>query len=261
MTENFYKKYRTNPADGLPKYAELREIIRAAVNDDYWREGDKLPAENVIASITPYSLGTVQKALGALVKEGVLIRHHGRGTFVAEAGKHPEMDKPWHCRFALNEEDEPLPIYPKVILRNRIRSNEKWAKMLAPDGGYLIQIDRIISIDHQFPVYVKFYLSDSRFGSFMEKHFEELEKTNFKTILHTEYNVAVSHMNYSLRFETFSKEIAEQIESKSKTTGIVYEILANTASFDPIYYQEIFIPPNHLKLLIGDPTGIPDIWK
>ena len=113
MEPDFLRKYRKDNLKGLPKYVELREILRSAVFDGYWKAGDKLPPEKQLADITPFSLGTVQKALKALSAEGVVERRHGHGTFVSP--KKIQMLDPWHFRFSSSLFKNFLEVYPRLI--------------------------------------------------------------------------------------------------------------------------------------------------
>lgn len=258
MKTNFYEKYQKIKIEGLPKYVQLREAIRAAIDDGYWEAGSQLPPEVVIARSVPFSLGTVQKALQALVEEGVVIRRQGYGTFVVE--NHQQMDRPWHCRFASDEEGSFLPVYPKVVLRTRIKGKELWVKLLNKDSDEIIQIDRLMDIGHEFFVYIRFFLNGVKYDAFLEKPVEELESSNFKSILRQEYNLPITEMAYTLRIDSLPDEICKAIEVSEGTVGLVYEIVANSGPKSPVYYQEIFIPPNKRKLYISDSSNIPQYW-
>jgi GntR family transcriptional regulator len=258
MEDNFYLKYQYVKIDGLPKYAQLREILRAAIEDGYWTPGSQLPPEMELVRITPFSLGTVQKALKALVEEGIIIRRQGYGSFVAENRR--EMDKPWHCRFASDVEGSFLPVYPKVVLQKMISSNASWRRLLNKDTDNIIQIDRLADIGHEFFVYIKFFLNGDKFSKFLDKSIEVLERTNFKTLLRQEYNLPITQMSYTLRFTELPVDISHAIEVPEKTIGLVYEIIASSGKMNPIYYQEIFIPPNKRKLHISDSSNIPQYW-
>lgn len=255
---DFYERYGVLNIEGLPKYAKLREAFRDAIKDEYWTAGAKLPPEAEIAKTTPYSLGTVQKALKALVEEGILVRYQGRGTYVAE--ELVKMDIPWHCRFTADNQEGFLSVYPKVVLRTHTKIEASWAHLLNPISEALIQIDRVIDIGHKFSVYIKFFLDEAKFGRFFDIATEVLEKTNFKTILHNEFNTSITHMSYAIRFSKFPEEISEAIQVPQKTIGVVYEIVANSGQKNPVYYQEIFIPPNDCKLYISDSSNIPEYW-
>jgi GntR family transcriptional regulator len=257
--DRFYLKYKPAKIDGLPKYAQLREALRAAIEDGYYSPGSQLPPETELVRVTPFSLGTVQKALKTLVEEGVVIRRQGHGSFVAENTR--EMDKPWHCRFASDVEGSFLPVYPKVFLLKKISSNTWWRRLLNKDTKNIIQIDRLADIGHEFFVYIKFFLNGDKFDKFLQKPIEDLERSNFKTILRQEYNLPTTHMSYTLRVTELPAEISRAIKVAKKTIGLVYEIVASSGKMNPVYYQEIYIPPNKRKLYISDSSNIPLYWS
>src|SRR5512132_3720713 len=91
---DFTAKFAAPALAGLPKYAQLREMLAAAINSGDWKPGDKMPTEAQLARSTPYSLGTVQKALRALVDDGLVTRTQGSGTFVNEPRQ--SIDAPLH---------------------------------------------------------------------------------------------------------------------------------------------------------------------
>src|SRR5262245_60991207 len=95
-----------------PKYHALRAAFMGAISSGDWTPGAKLPTEAELAQLLPYSLGTIQKAYGELVKSGLVVRSRGRGTFVAPVQR--QMAEPWHCRF-LADDGTILPIYPRLL--------------------------------------------------------------------------------------------------------------------------------------------------
>jgi len=258
LKQGFYEKYRQLEIESLPRYAQLREAIISAIEDGFWGQGGKLPPEAEIAKTTPFSLGTVQRALKALVDDGILIRRQGAGTFIAENRR--KMDRPWHCRFESDNEGIFLPVYPKVLLRKRIRSNEKWAQLLDPKKKGLLQIDRRIRIGNEFNVYCKVFLNGDKFSGFLKMKITDLEQVNFKTLIRAEYNLPITHMAYKLRVAKLPGTICRAIEVEHETVGLIYEIIASSGRKNPVYYQELFIPPNDRRLHISDISNIPEYW-
>jgi len=254
----FFEKYRRLDTERLPRYIQLKDAVIAAIEDGFWKQGEKLPAETELARATPFSLGTVQKALKALVDEGILNRIQGAGTFVIE--KRRRMDRPWHCRFADSDKNSFLPVFPKVIFKKRVVVDAPWAKLLQPDETGLIQIDRTIQIGNKFSVYCKMYLSGSKFSGFLKKKVAELEKTNFKTLIRRDYNVNITHMSYFLKTTQLPENICRTINIPLQSVGLIYEIIASSGYKNPIYYQELYIPPNELRLHISDTANIPEYW-
>ena len=243
---------------GMPKYVQLREILILAIRDGHLPSGAKIPPEAKLAQITPFSLGTVQKALKDLAENGYLTRRQGLGTFVADTAT--RMDSPWHCRFGADKEGEFLPVYPKVISRQVAVFETEWAKMLNPENGRLIQIDRILDIGREFLVYIKFFLSKERFHGFLLKNTEELEQLNFKTILYKQYNIPINHVSYTLKIHPLDDKVCQAINLPRQTIGAQYNVVASFGKGNPIYYQQIFIPPNNRKLYISDSFNLPEYW-
>jgi GntR family transcriptional regulator len=253
MKTDFYGKYRLAEMKGLPKYAGLREIMRAAISDGFWKQGEQIPPEVEIARVTPYSLGTVQKALKALEEEGVLLRRQGHGTFVTD--RRARMVDPWHLRFC-TPEGTTLPVYPSVVSKRMTQRKTFWAKLLCPRGGSLIQIDRKINIGDEFLIYNRFFLSAERYPFFILKSNEELTSVNFKTILHRECNVSFTEMSYGMQVIKFPDSISRVLKLAKEAVGLMLEILASSER-GPVYFQEIYVPQTSFKLCITDSATLP----
>ncbi len=66
-----------------PLYLQLYEVLSKQIQDGTLQPGDKLPSEDALRNTYGVSRVTVRSALLKLVEEGVLVRTHGKGTFVA----------------------------------------------------------------------------------------------------------------------------------------------------------------------------------
>lgn len=65
-----------------PLYLKLRQTLEEAINSGRLNHGDALPPERDLAEYANISRVTVRKAVDDLVKDGLLVRRHGSGTFV-----------------------------------------------------------------------------------------------------------------------------------------------------------------------------------
>ncbi len=80
-----------------PLHAQLKGLIRRAIDEGYLRPGDRLPTELELCRYFGLSRTPVRQALLELAQEGLLIRLPGRGTFVAER----RVDKIGHKQITL----------------------------------------------------------------------------------------------------------------------------------------------------------------
>ncbi len=76
-------------ADATPIYLRLAAILRDKVHAGEFAVGEALPSERDIAERMAVSRVTVRKAIDLLMREGVLSRKQGSGTFVA-----PRIEQP-----------------------------------------------------------------------------------------------------------------------------------------------------------------------
>ena len=66
-----------------PLYLQLADQIRARIGDGLIKVGDALPSERELSQSGRISRVTVRKALDTLLREGLLSRRHGSGTYIA----------------------------------------------------------------------------------------------------------------------------------------------------------------------------------
>jgi len=68
-----------------PLYVQLREALRAEIEERGLRPGDRLPTEAELEQRYGVSRSTIRQAVGDLEVEGLVERVQGKGTFVAAA--------------------------------------------------------------------------------------------------------------------------------------------------------------------------------
>lgn len=71
----------------LPQYRKLYEILRKQIVDGVFKEGDLLPSENDLCSQHNLTRPTVRHALDALLNEGLIKKHKGKGSIVSNQPK------------------------------------------------------------------------------------------------------------------------------------------------------------------------------
>lgn len=69
----------------VPAYERIREALR--VEADQLGPGGRLPGENALAERFGVTRVTVRHAIAGLAADGVVVREHGRGTFVLDGSR------------------------------------------------------------------------------------------------------------------------------------------------------------------------------
>ncbi|MFZ9351977.1 MAG: GntR family transcriptional regulator, partial [Polynucleobacter sp.] len=70
-------------ANFSPLYQQIKDLLLESLQAGEWQPGQPIPSEMDLAERYKVSQGTVRKAIDALAAENVVVRHQGKGTFVA----------------------------------------------------------------------------------------------------------------------------------------------------------------------------------
>ncbi|WP_235024892.1 GntR family transcriptional regulator [Caballeronia arvi] len=234
---------------GAPKYIRLTNALIDAISAGHWKVGDKLPTEEQLAELTPFSLGTVQRALKNLVDQGIVVRQHGTGSFVAQNDL--LLEDPWHCRFLDDDGETLLPVFSKVLERKDETGRGPWSEHF-PKAKNIVRIDRAINVNNEFTVFARFYLDSEKLTSLANAPLPDLNGLNFKTLIAQELHVPLTRITHDVRIETMESPLAEHINVQPGTIGLVMRAAAFMGDAACIYYQEFFIPNTQRRLSIPD---------
>jgi len=243
----------------LPKYLRLSNAILNRIEAGEMRPGDKLPPEGILAGALPASLGTVQKALGHLKTLGVVVRDHGRGTFVAGAlrpvsGESIPADELLHFRFADDDGATPLPVYARVKTAEKVPSRKSdastpWARFLGPDKAY-IRIGRAINVNDEFNAFSEFYLGWSRFRGLLRVPLDELNGISLRVVLSSTYNTPTLHFDQRLQCTSLPPAACKTLGLTAGSLGMIWEIFGRTYRRQPASYQRVYLPVGHRPIEI-----------
>ena len=238
----------------VPKYLRIANAILNLIEAGEIRPGDRLPPEGALAGALPASLGTVQKALGHLKALGVVVRDHGRGTFVADGPRPasgeriPESDL-LHFRFVDDASGTPLPVYARVVSVNKVNGcngggSKPWARFLGDDSAY-VRIGRRINVNDEFQAFSQFYLRWSRFRGLLEVPREELDGISLRVVLSRTYNMPTLHLDQRLQCMPLPNAVCRALGLEAGSPGMVWEIFARSYRRQPASYQRVYLPPGH----------------
>jgi len=247
--EQLFRKNHT----GVPKYRLVLDAITAGITSGHWKAGDKLPTEEELVEMVPFSLGTVQRALRMLVDQGVVVRQHGLGTFVAQS--HLRVEDPWHCRFIADDGESFLPVYSNIIKRDFATEDGEWSRYFRVPHHRILQIERVININDEFNVFTRFYVDKEDFPSLWNSPLEKLNGLNFKKQIARELNMPITRVDHSVRMLPFDTEVADYTNVKPNSVGMCLVAAAYMGSENCVYFQRFFIPQTKRVLSIPEQSS------
>jgi DNA-binding GntR family transcriptional regulator len=245
---------RSHALRGMPKYAALYHGLVGAIESGVWKPGDQLPPEDVIARGVNLSLGTVQRALRMLADEGIVVRQHGRGTFVA--GVEGRREQVRHYRFLADDGLTVLPLYSRTLAIREVPGEGAVADFFTPESR-LIEIRRIINVNLEFQCLDTIFLSAARFPGFLEMRPNELDGVSLNYELDTRYNAPTMRTVQQVQCMELPAAACREMALEPGSVGLQWETLGYTYRDAPLFFQHCFLPPSRRRLLIdgSGPAG------
>jgi GntR family transcriptional regulator len=141
----------------VPIYHRLERYLRDRMRDGTLKPGDAIPSESQLAKQFQTSRVTVRHALSRLVFEGLIVRHRGRGSFVAE----PRFQHTNSMFWSFDDEMKArgLSVSHKLLTMARGQAEGKAADALKiPEGTLVCRLERLGFVDGLVVVYEIRYL-------------------------------------------------------------------------------------------------------
>ncbi|NBV72018.1 MAG: GntR family transcriptional regulator [Burkholderiaceae bacterium] len=144
-----------------PLYQQIKELILGSLQAGEWQPGQAIPSEMNLAERYKVSQGTVRKAIDELASENLVVRHQGKGTFVAS---HREEAVQYRFLRLVPDNGKELILKSKFLSCETVQANEALAKQFnIKNKDSLILIKRVQSFHGRPVVYELIYLLATRF--------------------------------------------------------------------------------------------------
>jgi GntR family transcriptional regulator len=160
---------------GSPLYKEVKRKITDSMRSGEWKPGEAIPSEKVLSERFGVSIGTVRKAVDELTSENLLIRHQGRGTYVASHDRERQFFYFFHILRHDGQKE-----YPQVELVEfaKGKADAMVAKKLGIEpGARIFRFVNKLSIGGQPAIVDEITLPESLFPGLTEKRLRERPNT------------------------------------------------------------------------------------
>jgi GntR family transcriptional regulator len=128
-----------------PLYSQIKDLIIEQIVKGVWSPGDLLPSETRLGQDYGVSQGTVRKALDVLASENLVMRHQGKGTFVAAHTPDRALFHFFHI--TSNNGVRQMPSSREKGMTRRRALREETLKLRLPTAARVIQIDRVRALE------------------------------------------------------------------------------------------------------------------
>jgi GntR family transcriptional regulator len=188
-----------------PLYAQLEELLRHQIERGDWRPGERVPSEQELANRYAISRMTARKALTKLVMDGLLVRHPGKGTFVAQA-KVPAASTLTSFSTAMRELG--LTVSSKVIEKTITRPPPGIRESLdLLPGEQVIYLRRVRYIDTEAVAIMSSYMPASYYGALLNENMTDRPLTAVMEAINNDLKISYSR-------DYFEASVAQEEEAE-----------------------------------------------
>lgn len=139
-----------NKSGPVPIYEQIIEWMQSKVRKGEWPVNHQLKSEEDLAKELTVSRGTVRKSIRELVRKGILLQVHGRGTFVASS----KLEQPLAQRlisFAEAMKEQGLCFRTAILEKRIIKPSERIAAIIR-ENDEVLYLKRIRFDEHETPI-------------------------------------------------------------------------------------------------------------
>jgi GntR family transcriptional regulator len=201
----------------LPLYRQVIDQLTKRISEGEWVPEVPLPSEFELASEMGVSQGTVRKALDEMARNGLLVRHQGKGTFITGYDDHRILFQFFKLTFDSGEKAFPSSSIVRVEAVDTDKENASRLRLDASDK--LIRIKRIRSLLQRPVILETIYLP--------EKMFQDLEKVSLPNNLYnlyaSRYGIRIVRAREQLKATALTAADAKLLEVPARTPTLLID--------------------------------------
>ncbi len=233
--------------NNIPLYVQLGQIIKSQIMTGELLAGEQIPTEKELAETYRVSSITVRQAILDLVKEGLLLRRQGKGTFVMQGLTNVKNIMTLSMRGSINEVVPEGIASQKVKVLDFTRANcpTRVAKALGlTEGTEVLRVRRTRS-DNNVPVsYVKNYLP-VEIGAKINK--EDLLTHSMLDILRNKLRLPLQTGVQYIMAVIADYEIASALSVRISSPALYLETIISSEGERPVDFVQTFYRSDQFK--------------
>jgi GntR family transcriptional regulator len=197
-----------------PLYAQVKALIIRRISSGEWKPGALIPNEFQLAAEFNVSQGTVRKALMALEAERLIVRHQGRGTYVA---RHTRERALFHFFRMVGLDDQRVEPISLTLGQKPVAATTALASALEVErGARLHRITRIRTLKGTPAISERIYAPEKLLPNLMIEAGAEMIDEMY-VIYQERYGITIAHASERLAAVAATAEDARLLQVPAAT--------------------------------------------
>ncbi|MDI3491362.1 MAG: GntR family transcriptional regulator [Thauera sp.] len=223
-------------ASPVPFYAQIRDLLRRQILNGELAANQRLPSENKMLELFGVSRITVRQAFQELEDEGLIVRVHGKGTFVSK----PIAFQSLATLQGFGEAMHPRGFDTRselVFARERTAEGQVAERLQCTAGQSCVEIQRIRYLNHE-PVSIETSYFPLELGRRLAQ--EDLSTKDILLILEKTYGILLGRANLVLGAHQADQAQARQLRVPTGFPLLHIERLTNSDTNVPLMFEHLF---------------------
>ncbi len=230
----------------VPLYYRIREDLRELMSAGELKPGDRLSSERELSKQCGVSTITVKRAVLDLVRDGLLYRVPGKGTFVSQ----PKMERDLSRLTSFTEEMLHYGLKPnsRVLGATILPASGSVARNLyLLPGEKVIALERVRFADGEPLMLEKTFLPHGLFPGLLS---EDLATQSLYHFITEKYGVPLVKARETLEPVIINDKEAHNLAVEAGAPGLLLELIAYTEGEEPVEYTKAIVRGDRCKYYI-----------
>lgn len=218
----------------LPLYKKIKLDVTRALSRGEFDANEALPTERQLAERYRASVGTVRRAMDELVADHIVVRHQGRGTFLARFSPERMLNRFW--RVFRKDGSREIPIVQTVSFQKEAASKEVADALAIAQGDLIHHIVNVLLLGGNPVLLDDVRVPDALFPGMTERDFVMRETTMYG-FYQERYGVSVFRVVDRLGAIAADRKTARQLSVPVFTPLLTFTRLAYAFGDRPVEYR------------------------
>ena len=228
-------------------YATVRQRLLDDIAQGIYRAGQQIPTESELCALYNVSRITIRKAISDLVKDDVLIRWQGKGTFVqSKKVENALLTVSGFTDFGVSQGK---PTKEEVIEEERVSADPFCERLNIPGGSDIFRLRRVMYLDGE-PLFIDCsWIPLSRYPAF-----DEIYSPGASTyqLFQERFDTRVVSDKKTIDIFTATKSEAQWLKCELGEPLFRISKIAFDQHDRPVHYSELFCRANRVSLTIDN---------
>ncbi|MDO9420609.1 MAG: GntR family transcriptional regulator [Herminiimonas sp.] len=235
---------------GLTLYKEVKRQVLEALAAKEWEPGDVIPPEKQLCIRFGVSVGTLRKAIDELVAENILIRHQGRGTFVALHNRGSHL-----YRFFNVVRHDSKKFYPTLALKlfEKKKADKTCSEKLGIERNSVIfRFTNLRSLDEKPVLVDRISLPESLFAGLTEAQVRDRPSTLYN-LYQSEYGLNIIRIEERVRASLADAELSKLLDVDVGAPLLQIHRVAFSYNDQPVEYRVSYVNTENYEYVPSAP--------